>query len=120
MPHWLYPLNLRSHGRVWALSVIWASILGVFLTSIGLYLGIVQFSRRGTRALSPYSGIWYWHHTAGLLFGAFALTWLFERTLFYESLGASREPGSQPPSCGRSADDLEGRADSFARRALAS
>jgi hypothetical protein len=76
VPHWLYPTVLRSHPRVWSQVVIWTSLIGVFLTSVGLYLGVVQYRLRGRRVLSPYAGIWNWHHSLGLLFGIFALTWV--------------------------------------------
>jgi uncharacterized iron-regulated membrane protein len=52
VPHWIYPTALRSNGLLWSRIVIWASILGIFLTVLGLYLGIAQF-KRGKR-LSPY------------------------------------------------------------------
>jgi hypothetical protein len=76
VPHWLYPTILRSHPRIWSQVVIWTSLVGVFLTTIGLYLGVVQYQLRGKRVLSPYAGIWNWHHSLGLLFGIFTLTWV--------------------------------------------
>ena len=76
VPHWLYPTILRSHPRVWSQVVIWTSLVGVFLTTIGLYLGVVQYRLRGKRLLSPYAGVWNWHHSLGLLFGVFSLTWV--------------------------------------------
>jgi PepSY-associated TM region len=76
VPHWLYPTVLRSQPRVWSQVVIWTSLLGVFLTTLGLYLGVVQFGRRGKRLLSPYKGVWNWHHALGLLFGIVTLTWV--------------------------------------------
>ena len=63
VPHWLYPTILRSHPRLWAQVVVWTSLVGVFLTTIGLYLGVVQYQLRGKRVLSPYAGIWNWHHS---------------------------------------------------------
>jgi hypothetical protein len=76
VPHWIYPTVLRSKVKVWAQVVIWAAVLGVLLTTFGLYLGVVQFRLRGPRPFSPYPGLWYWHHTLGLLFGVFTLTWV--------------------------------------------
>jgi PepSY-associated TM region len=76
VPHWLYPTILRSHPRVWSQVVVWTSLVGVFLTAIGLYLGIVQYKLRGKRLISPYAGVWNWHHSLGLLFGIFTLTWV--------------------------------------------
>jgi hypothetical protein len=76
VPHWLYPTILRSHPRVWSQVVVWTSLVGVFLTAIGLYLGVVQYKLRGKRLMSPYAGVWNWHHSLGLLFGLFTLTWV--------------------------------------------
>jgi uncharacterized iron-regulated membrane protein len=74
--HWLYPTVLRQHTTVWAQTVIWLTVLGIFLTSIGLYLGIRQFRRRPTGPASPYKGFALWHHYSGLVFGLLTLTWV--------------------------------------------
>ncbi len=74
VPHWIYPTALRSNGLLWSRIVIWASILGIFLTALGLYLGIAQV-KRGKR-LSPYRGLFFWHHMAGLAFGVITLTFV--------------------------------------------
>ena len=47
------------HGGVlWTRTVIWTSILGTFLTLVGLYLGIAQWGRGKDGRLSPYRG-WF-------------------------------------------------------------
>jgi uncharacterized iron-regulated membrane protein len=76
IPHWLYFSALRSDGPLWSTTVIWASLLGSFLTLLGLYLGIAQFRRGKDGKLSPYRGWFYWHHLAGLVFGIFTLTFV--------------------------------------------
>ncbi len=81
IPHWLYFTELRSNGPLWAQIVIWTSLLGGFLTIIGLYLGISQFRRGSNGRLSPYRGWFYWHHIAGLVFGIVTLTWVVSGTL---------------------------------------
>ena len=48
IPHFLYFADLRANVALWSQIVIWTSILGTFLTVLGLYLGITQF-RRGVR-----------------------------------------------------------------------
>jgi hypothetical protein len=62
IPHWFYPTVLRSDGELWSQTVIWASMLGSFLALFGLYLGLSQLGRG--RGLSPYRGLFYWHHLA--------------------------------------------------------
>ena len=76
IPHWIYPTALRSQVQLWSQIVIWASILGAFLTVIGIGLGVAQFRRGAERSLSPYRGLFYWHHLTGLIFGIVTLTWV--------------------------------------------
>jgi hypothetical protein len=80
VPHWLYFTELRKNGPLWAEIVIWTSILGGFLTVLGLYLGISQFRRGRSGHLSPYRGWFYWHHVVGLVFGIVTLTWVVSGT----------------------------------------
>ena len=74
IPHWLYFAQLRSNVMLWTEIMIWTSVLGTFLTVLGLYLGITQFKARA--GFSPYRGWFYWHHMAGLLFGITTLTFV--------------------------------------------
>lgn len=74
--HWLYPTMLRQHTAVWLQVVIWLTIVSLFLTVIGGYVGIRQFRFRLRQRRSPYRGWGLWHHYAGLVFGLFTLTWL--------------------------------------------
>jgi uncharacterized iron-regulated membrane protein len=74
IPHWLYFAQLRSNVVLWTEIMIWTSVLGAFLTVLGLYLGITQFKARAR--FSPYRGWFYWHHIAGLVFGITTLTFV--------------------------------------------
>jgi uncharacterized iron-regulated membrane protein len=76
IPHFLYFQSLRVQQELWSQTVIWTSLLGTFLTIVGLALGIVQFGRGKDRKLSPYRGWFYWHHVLGLVFGLLTLTWV--------------------------------------------
>lgn len=76
VPHWLYPTVLRANGPLWSQVVVWTSLLGCFLTAIGIYVGIQHYTVRGEQRLSPYRGLWYWHHVGGLVFGMLTLTWI--------------------------------------------
>lgn len=76
VPHWLYPAVLRQHTYVWLQTIIWLSIVSLFLTVIGIYIGLRQYKTRRNGRKSPYRGWGLWHHYAGLFFGLFTLTWL--------------------------------------------
>lgn len=76
VPHWLYPTVLRQHTYIWLQTVIWLTIVSLFLTVIGIYIGLRQFRTRRNGRKSPYRGWGLWHHYAGLTFGLFTLTWL--------------------------------------------
>jgi hypothetical protein len=76
IPHWLYPVVLRRHVALWSGIVIWAALIGVFLTVTGLYVGISRVRRYKSGRWSPYRGWFYWHHVAGLAFGVLALAWV--------------------------------------------
>ena len=76
--HWLYFTKLREHTTLWSWLVIGLAALGVFLTVIGIYLGIHQFRIKATTGgRSPYRSWQLWHHYIGLMFGLFTLTWVF-------------------------------------------
>jgi hypothetical protein len=81
VPHWLYFTELRKNGPMWAQVIIWTSIVGGFLTILGLYLGIAQIKASKSGRFSPYRGWFYWHHIAGLIFGVITLTWVVSGTL---------------------------------------
>jgi uncharacterized iron-regulated membrane protein len=99
IPHWFYLQALRSDGPLWSETVIWTSILGTFLTVLGLYLGIAQFRRGKDGRVSPYRGMFYWHHLTGLVFGVFTLTFVASGLVsmnpwgFLEGRGGSGEIG---------------------------
>jgi uncharacterized iron-regulated membrane protein len=76
IPHWLYFTELRRNGQLWGQVIIWTSLLGTFLTVIGLYLGISRFRTGRDGRLSPYYGWFYWHHLTGLVFGIVTLAWV--------------------------------------------
>ncbi|MCW8195822.1 peptidase [Proteobacteria bacterium 005FR1] len=76
VPHWLYPTALRQHDQLWSQLVIWLSLAGVFLTIVGLYIGLLRYRKLPSGRRSPYRGVGLWHHYAGLVFGIFVLTWV--------------------------------------------
>jgi len=76
VPHWLYPTVLRQHTALWSQIVIWLTIVGTFLTLLGVYVGLHQLRARRSGRYSPYRGAALWHHYGGLVFGALMLTFL--------------------------------------------
>jgi hypothetical protein len=105
IPHFLYFQSLRVQQEVWSQTVIWTSLLGTFLTVVGIILGVAQLGRGKEGKLSPYRGRFYWHHVVGLIFGVLTLTWVFSGLIsmnpwgFLEGRGrgeASLVEGSSP------------------------
>ena len=86
--HWLYPTALRQHTGLWLQVVIWLTIVSLFLTVVGVYIGLKQYKTRRNGRRSPYRGWALWHHYAGLTFGLFALTWLTSGLFSVNPFGA--------------------------------
>ncbi|MEE3197878.1 MAG: hypothetical protein VX225_05485 [Pseudomonadota bacterium] len=86
--HWIYPTMLRQHTRAWLQTVIWLTIASIFLTVIGIYIGLRQYKLRRNRRKSPYRGWALWHHYTGLVFGLLTLTWLISGLFSVNPWGA--------------------------------
>jgi len=91
--HWLYPTMLRQNTYVWLQTVIWLSVASLFLTIIGIYIGLRQYKTRRSGRNSPYRGWALWHHYAGLIFGLFTLTWLVSGLFSVNPWGAMEGRG---------------------------
>jgi hypothetical protein len=81
VPHWLYFTELRRKTSLWSQVLIYSSLLGCFLTAIGIYIGVRQMAAQPPGRWSPYRGFNLWHHLAGLGFGVFTLTWVLSGLL---------------------------------------
>jgi hypothetical protein len=92
IPHWLYFADLRSDVALWSEIVIWTSVLGTFLTAIGLYIGISQLRLKSKGKVSPYRGWFYWHHMIGLVFGIVTLTWIVSGLISMNPWGFLESP----------------------------
>lgn len=92
VPHWLYPTLLRRNATLWDGVVVWASLIGCFLTATGLYVGVVRFRRYKSGRWSPYRGWFYWHHILGLVFGVLTLTWVMSGLLTMSPWGFLDSP----------------------------
>jgi hypothetical protein len=86
--HWVYPTMLRQNTAAWIQVIIWLSVFSLFLTVLGIYIGIRQLKDRRNGRLSPYRGVMLWHHYTGLMFGVLTLTWLFSGLLSVNPWGA--------------------------------
>lgn len=95
VPHWLYFTAFREIQPLWYNFVVYASLLGIFLTVTGIYVGIHMYGKGKTR--SPYRGIALWHHWTGLIFGVLTLTWVFSGLVSMQPWGLfeSEGPGTQ-------------------------
>jgi hypothetical protein len=94
IPHWLYFTALRRHASLWTQVVVYTSLVGCFLTALGLYLGVRQLLLRPAGRWSPYRGFNLWHHMAGLFFGVFTLTWVLSGLLSMNPWGWLEGAGS--------------------------
>lgn len=92
IPHWLYFTELRRNAALWVQVIIWTSLLGTFLTIIGLYLGIARFRTGRDGRVSPYYGWFYWHHLTGLAFGLVTLTWVISGLFSMQPWGFLESP----------------------------
>lgn len=112
IPHWLYFTELRRNTPLWTQVIIWTSLAGCFLTSLGLFVGIRQFRRRTStgKLASPYRGVKFWHHMTGLVFGVLVLTFVFSGFASMQPWGWL-EAG---PKAGEAADRYTGKPTTWA------
>ena len=85
--HWTYFTPFRLQPGLWRWSIIYAALIGCVLCLSGIAAGIWRFSPsarfrlKRERSHSPYSGMLWWHHYAGLVFGLFTFTWALSGAL---------------------------------------
>jgi hypothetical protein len=87
IPHWFYITPLRMNQPAWYWTVVIASALGCALAALGIVVGVIQLFRyRPMRFVGTvrYRGGMWWHQVLGLVFGIFALTWVFSGLLSME------------------------------------
>lgn len=79
--HWTYFTPFRLQPGLWRWSIIYAALISCILCLSGLVIGVWRLSPFKRYRLkrepshSPYSGLMWWHHYAGLLFGLATFTW---------------------------------------------
>jgi PepSY-associated TM region len=75
--HWIYPPQLRSRPQLWSAVVWWLSLAALVSVIAGAILGVTRLRIGGKRRMSPYWGMHWWHHVAGLVSLIFVTTWIF-------------------------------------------
>ena len=93
--HWFYPTVLREKVMLWSQLVIWLTIAGIFLTSTGIYFGLRQYKKRQSGRKSPYRGLSFWHHYAGLIFGLLTFSWVLSGLFSMQPWGLLEGEGTQ-------------------------
>jgi uncharacterized iron-regulated membrane protein len=117
VPHWLYFTAFREQQPLWYNFVVYASLLGVFLTVTGIYVGLRMYGR-GHRK-SPFRGIALWHHWTGLIFGIATLTWVVSGLASMNPWGWLESPGPGEELQNLAGRPLEGADAAALVRALA-
>lgn len=97
IPHWVYFTFLRQHQQAWIDFVAWTAGLGALMCFSGLWTGGWIFWRNRRNGLrSPYKKRWArWHHTSGMIFGFFALTFVFSGMMSLVDLPGWMQKGRQ-------------------------
>lgn len=97
IPHWVYFTSLRENQEVWINFMIWSSALGAVMCLTGLWVGVWVFYRNRKNGLrSPYKKWWYrWHHISGMIFGLFALTFVFSGMMSLVDVPTWMQKGKQ-------------------------
>jgi uncharacterized iron-regulated membrane protein len=96
IPHWLYFTPLRVNQPLWYWLVVGLSSAGCVLAVMGLILGVTQFRKSKPFRLSQsirYTGLMRWHYVLGVVFGLFALTWVFSGLLSMEPFAWTNATG---------------------------
>jgi uncharacterized iron-regulated membrane protein len=91
VPHWLYFTAFREIQPLWYNFVVYASLLGIFLTVTGIYVGLRMYGKG--RRKSPFRGIALWHHWTGLIFGIATLAWVVSGLASMQPWGWLESPG---------------------------
>jgi len=85
--HWTYFTPIRERRELWRYGIIYAALAGCVMCLSGLVVGIWRFSPSKRFRLkrqashSPYAGLMWWHHYAGLIFGLVSFTWALSGAL---------------------------------------
>lgn len=97
IPHWVYFTSLRQNQALWLDFMVWSSGLGAIMCLTGLWVGVWAFFRNRKNGLrSPYKKWWFrWHHISGMIFGLFALTFVFSGMMSLVDIPSWMQKGKQ-------------------------
>lgn len=94
IPHWLYPSVLRANQPVWYQTVIWLTLVGIFLTVTGLVVGISKLRGKSGRWFPYRRPMWFLHHVFGFFAGLLVLSWVGSGLLTMQPWGLLESPSS--------------------------
>lgn len=97
IPHWVYFTSLRQNQSLWIDFLLWVSALGAVMCFTGLWVGVWVFWKNRRKGLrSPYKRWWLrWHHISGMIFGIFALTFVFSGMMSLVDLPSWMQKGKK-------------------------
>lgn len=102
--HWIYPWQLRRNGDLWVEIIIWLALAGMVAVISG---GIVGWWRLRVRkpyrgqSITPYRGMYKWHHVLGLGSLLFLATFMFSGLMSMAPWGIFNNSSSPAPAFAR-------------------
>ena len=112
----LHTLFFWRQKTWWSNLLLALTIAGLAMVLLGFILGVVRFSskprfsHRGVLSRSPYTALMKWHHYAGLIFGAVAVTWMFSGLVSLNVVPGIRETLYTPAQIEAGARSVQGEA----------
>ncbi len=98
----------------WSALLQWLSWIGLAMCLTGAVIGVwryglsPRFRHKRIPSHSPYIGWMKWHHYAGLLFGAFTITWMFSGLVSLDVIPGIRESRYSPQQIAEGARSVQG------------
>jgi hypothetical protein len=100
----------------WSALLNWISWIGLAMCPTGAFIGVrrygisLRFRHKRVPSHSPYVGWMKWHHYAGLLFGAFSITWMFSGLASLDAIPGIHETTYSRQQIAQGARSVQGEA----------